>query len=101
MSNVTFKNIFDAVTDKQDEASDMRMRSKLAIALRDAMEVNRWTPEQAAAHLEIPQSTLDRCLNGDLTYNLAGMHGLWEKEMLALDAETRTWLAAHMRDEEP
>lgn len=79
----------------------MRMRSKLAIALRDAMEVNRWTPEQAAAHLEIPQSTLDRCLNGGLTYNLDDMHGLWEKEVLALDAETRTWLAAHMRDEEP
>ena len=66
MSTVAFNNVFDAVTDSPEEASELQTRSDLMIAIRDIVNENGWEQKEAAEALGLTQPRVSNLLNGHI-----------------------------------
>ena len=59
-----YNNIFDVITDDKAEASDLQTRSDLMIAIRDIIDVNKWSQAVAAEQMGITQPRVSDLKNG-------------------------------------
>ncbi len=66
MPSVKFDNIFDAVTDSPEEASELQTRSDLMIAIRDIIEDKGWNQKEAASELGLTQPRVSDLKNGKI-----------------------------------
>ena len=66
MSALILNNIFDAVTDNPEEASELQTRSDLMIAIRAIVEEKGWKQAEAAEHLGLTQPRVSDLLNGKI-----------------------------------
>lgn len=51
MASIVYKNIFDIVTDRPEEASELQTRSDFMIATRDIIDEQNWTQVEAGEKL--------------------------------------------------
>ena len=89
----TFANVWDAIADTPEEAANLRLRSDLAMAIREAVE--RWgqTQAQTACRLGVTQPRLNDLLRGRLDrFSLDALIALADRTCLAV--EMRIGLAA-------
>ena len=66
MSDETFDNVFDALTDTQAEAANMTARADLLLAIRERVRAWNVPQEQAAARLGLTRPRLNDLLRGKL-----------------------------------
>lgn len=59
-----YNNIFDAITEDKAEASDLQTRSDLMIAIRDIIDVKKWSQAVAAQQMGITQPRVSDLVNG-------------------------------------
>lgn len=59
-----YDNIFDVITEDKAEASDLQTRSDLMIAIRDIIDVNKWSQTVAAEKMGITQPRVSDLKNG-------------------------------------
>lgn len=59
-----YNNIFDAITEDKAEASDLQTRSDLMIAIRDIIDVKKWSQAVAAQRMGITQPRVSDLVNG-------------------------------------
>lgn len=62
-SDQVFDSVWDAIEDTPEEAADMKARAKFLIALTGYIRNQRWTPEEAAARLDISATRLNDFMN--------------------------------------
>lgn len=84
----TFASVWDAIEDTPAEASHLRLRSELAIAISDAVAGWRLTPSEAATRLGVTQARLNDLLDGGIArFSLDVLVGLAEQAGLAVRIE--------------
>lgn len=84
----TFTSVWDALEETPDAAANMRLRSELAIAIRNAIESMDTTQARAAAQLGVTQPRLNDLLRGRLDkFSLDALIGLAERAGLAVRME--------------
>lgn len=66
MASIKYNNIFDAVTDNQEEASELQTRADLMIVIRNIVEDNGWKQNEAAKKLKLTQPRVSDLLNGKI-----------------------------------
>ncbi|CAG22292.1 helix-turn-helix domain-containing protein [Photobacterium profundum] len=66
MTTVAFDNIFDAVTDSKEEASELQTRSDLMIVIRDIINENGWEQKEAAEKLGLTQPRVSDLVRGKI-----------------------------------
>ena len=66
MTTIAFDNIFDAVTDDKERASELQTRASLMIILRDMIDEKGWTQAEAATHLGLTQPRVSDLKNGKI-----------------------------------
>lgn len=66
MATIAFDNIFDAITDDKERASELRTRASLMIILRDMINEHGWTQVEAARHLGLTQPRVSDLKNGKI-----------------------------------
>lgn len=66
MTQLTYTNIFDAITDNQAEAADLEFRSDLLIIMRGIFESRGWKQADIMEALDIPQSRASELANGKI-----------------------------------
>ena len=66
MASIKYNNIFDAVTENQEEASELQTRADLMIVIRDIVEDNGWKQSEAAEKLKLTQPRVSDLLNGKI-----------------------------------
>lgn len=66
MPSVKFENIFDAVTDSNDESNELQTRADLMIAIRDIVIDKGWKQAEAAEKLGLTQPRVSDLLNGKI-----------------------------------
>jgi len=66
MSSIAFQNIFDAVTDNTEEASELQTRSDLMIVIRDIIDEQNLTQKEAAEKLGLTQPRVSDLKNGKI-----------------------------------
>ncbi len=66
MSIIEYDNIFDAVTDDKERASELETRASLMIILRDMIDEKGWTQAEAAEHLGLTQPRVSDLKNGKI-----------------------------------
>lgn len=66
MASVKFDNIFDAVTDSPEEASELQTRGDLMISIRDIIDDKGWTQKEAAKALGLTQPRVSDLKNGKI-----------------------------------
>lgn len=59
-----YSNIFDAITDDKEEASELQTRSDLMIAIRDIINAKNWSQIEAAEQLGLTQPRVSDLVNG-------------------------------------
>jgi predicted XRE-type DNA-binding protein len=64
MSSIKFSNAFDAVTDNKEEASELKIRANLMIALRDTLEEKGWKQADAAEVFKLTELQVSDLLQG-------------------------------------
>lgn len=64
MSSIKYENIFDAVTDKKEEANELQVRADLMIVIRDIVHDKGWKQEKTAKILNLTQPRVSDLLNG-------------------------------------
>ncbi|MFC6014257.1 helix-turn-helix domain-containing protein [Nocardia lasii] len=84
MADETFDSVWDAIEDTPPEAENMRLRSRLMIALTEHIERSEWTQVAAAERLGVTQPRVSDLMRGkiglfslDALVNMvvaAGMH---------------------------
>ncbi len=81
----TFASVWDALEETPEEAANMRLRSGLAIAVRDAVQEWQMTQGQAASRLGVTQPRLNDLLRGRIDrFSLDALVGLAERAGLAV-----------------
>jgi predicted XRE-type DNA-binding protein len=60
----TFASVWDALEETPEDAANMRLRSALTTAVRDAIEAWQLTQAQAAKRLKITQPRLNDLMRG-------------------------------------
>ena len=92
MTTETFKSVWDAVEDTSAEAENMKLRSRLMMALERHINTKGWTQSEAAKKLGVTQPRVSDLLRGkinlfglDTLVNMAFAAGL-HVEMQVLDA---------------
>jgi predicted XRE-type DNA-binding protein len=84
----TFASVWDALEETPEEAVNMRLRSELAIALRDAVAAWRVTQAEAASRLGVTQPRLNDLLRGRVgRFSLDALVALAERAGLAVHIE--------------
>jgi len=66
MASIKYDNIFDAVTDNQEEANELQTRTDLMIVIRDIVNDKGWKQAEAAETLGITQPRTSDLLNGKI-----------------------------------
>ena len=66
MASIKFDNIFDAVTDNQEEANELQTRADLMIVIRDIVQDHGWKQSEAAEKLDLSQPRVSDLLNGKI-----------------------------------
>lgn len=64
MTQLSYDNIFDAITENKKEAADLRFRADLMLLMRDAFEQNGWTQSDVMSALEINQPRASELMRG-------------------------------------
>lgn len=67
MAKLVYKNIFDAITNDQNEAVDLQFRADMMIAMRQLFEDRGWNPTQIGKKLGIEQPRVSELLNGKMS----------------------------------
>ena len=84
----TFASVWDALEETTEAAANMRLRSKLANAIRNAVEGWQLTQVQSAARLGVTQPRLNDMLRGRLErFSLDALVGLADRAGLAVRLE--------------
>ncbi|MDQ2077487.1 helix-turn-helix domain-containing protein [Marinimicrobium sp. ABcell2] len=66
MTCIRYDNIFCAVTDSQEEASELHNRAQLMIAIRNIVNDNAWSQAEAAKKLGFNQRRICDLLDGKM-----------------------------------
>ncbi len=66
MSSIAYTNIFDAVTDNQEEASELQTRADLMIVIREIVQEKNWKQVEVAEKLGLTQPRVSDLLNGKI-----------------------------------
>jgi predicted XRE-type DNA-binding protein len=66
MSSIKFDNMFEVVAAGPDEARELETRALMMIALRNIIDDNEWSQEEAAARLGISQPRVSYLKSGKL-----------------------------------
>jgi predicted XRE-type DNA-binding protein len=64
MTQLSYDNIFDAITDNKDEAADLRFRADLMLIMRDIFELKKWTQSDIMSVLEVSQPRASELMRG-------------------------------------
>jgi len=89
----TYKSVWDALEDSTEQATNMRLRSELMIALRAQVEAWNVTQAQAAKRLRITQPRLNDLLRGRIAkFSLDALVAL--AEYAGLDVRLKVRAAA-------
>ena len=84
----TFGSVWDALEETPEAAANMRLRSELMIAVRQAVETWELTQSQAARRLGVTQPRLNDLLRGRVErFSLDALVGLAEQAGLAARME--------------
>ncbi len=66
MTSVQYDNIFDAITDNPEEASELQTRADLMSVIRDIVQENSWKQAEAAEKMGLTQPRVSNLLNGKI-----------------------------------
>ena len=66
MTSIKYTNIFDAVTDNAEEASELQTRADLMSVIRDIVQDNNWKQAEAATRMGLTQPRVSNLLNGKI-----------------------------------
>lgn len=66
MASIKYNNIFDAVTDNKEEASELQTRADLIIAIRDIVADHGWKQSEVAEKMDLTQPRVSDLLNGKI-----------------------------------
>ena len=66
MTSIKYTNIFDAVTDNPEEASELQTRADLMSVIRDIVQDNNWKQAEAATRMGLTQPRVSNLLNGKI-----------------------------------
>ena len=66
MSRETFASVWDAIEDTSAEAENMKLRSKLMMALEQHIRAKGWTQAEAARRLGVTQPRVSDLLRGKI-----------------------------------
>jgi len=66
MTSIKYDNIFDAVTDSNEEANELQTRADLMIVIRDIVNDKKWKQIEVAEKLELTQPRVSDLLNGKI-----------------------------------
>ena len=66
MTQLQYDNIFDAICDSPEEASELQIRADLMIAIRDMIKDKGWKQAQTAKVLGINQPRVSNLENGQV-----------------------------------
>lgn len=79
----TYQSVWDAIADSPEEAANLKLRSLLMDAIKAYIDQEKLTQEEAAKHLDVPQSRVSELVNGriskftiDKLVNMAARIGL-------------------------
>lgn len=67
MSNETFTSVWDAIENTSAEAENMKLRSKLMLALEQHIRAKGWTQAEAARKLGVTQPRVSDLLRGKIS----------------------------------
>ena len=67
MSELKFKNIFDAISDDPAEAADLEFRADMILVLRNYFDAQKWSTADIMAALEIPQPRVSELTSGKVS----------------------------------
>jgi predicted XRE-type DNA-binding protein len=91
MEKRVFKNVWDALEDSPDQATNMRLRSELMMALHARVEAWNTTQARAAKRLRITQPRLNDLLRGRIDkFSLDFLVALAEHAGLDVKLKVRT-----------
>ncbi len=62
-----YNSVWDAIEDGPAEAENMKLRSKLIMALKEQIERQRWTQSVAAVRLGVTQPRISDLLRGKIS----------------------------------
>jgi len=68
MSDETFVSVWDAIEDDPAEAENMKVRSRLMMALEQHIRANGWTPIEAAKRLGVTQTRVSDLHRGKINF---------------------------------
>ena len=63
----TYSDVWDAVTETSSEAANLKIRSRLMIALSDYVERQNITQAEAARRFGVPRSRVSELVNGKIS----------------------------------
>ena len=66
MSENTYDSVWDALENTPEEAENMRLRSRLMMALADQIKTQRWTQKDAAERLHVTQPRISDLNRGKI-----------------------------------
>lgn len=66
MASIEYSNIFDAVTDNQEEANELQTRADLMVVIRDIYEDTGCSKNEFAEKLGLSQPRTSNLLNGQI-----------------------------------
>ena len=66
MTSIQYDNIFDAITDNPEEASELQTRADLMSVIRDIVQENSWKQAEAAENMGLTQPRVSNLLNGKI-----------------------------------
>jgi predicted XRE-type DNA-binding protein len=66
MTSIQFDNIFDAITDNPEQASQLQTRADLMSVTRDIVQDNNWKQAEAAEKMGLTQPRVSNLLNGKI-----------------------------------
>ncbi len=66
MSDEQFDSVWDAIEDTPQESENMRLRSRLMMALAERIEVESWTQKEASVRLGVTQPRISDLVRGKI-----------------------------------
>jgi predicted XRE-type DNA-binding protein len=66
MTSIRYNNIFDAITDNPEEASELQTRADLMSVIRDIVQENNWKQSEAAQKMGLTQPRVSNKFSIDL-----------------------------------
>ncbi|MBW8319287.1 MAG: XRE family transcriptional regulator [Rhizobium sp.] len=66
MSKLSYDNIFDAMTEDDAEAADLRFRADLLLTLRKVIESKGWKQAEIAEVLDVSQPRVSELMRGKI-----------------------------------